>query len=192
MIHFMTTLVGISGKDFVVMAADSQITEDNLRTISLLTPKIIEVNEYIIGITGDTRPGDVLTYNWNPPTYNGEDPVQWMGKKIIPSIIRAFETNGYDWAKQDKEGGFDYLIAFDGNLFHIACDMSFISNQEGRYGIGSGGQIALGYLYSLALSATKTLAASQAVARKAIDIASVLDVNTSPPVQLVVQERIFE
>jgi ATP-dependent protease HslVU (ClpYQ) peptidase subunit len=188
----MTTLVGISGKDFVVMAADSQITEDNLRTISLLTPKIIEVNEYIIGITGDTRPGDVLTYNWNPPQYNGEDPVQWMGKKIIPSIVRAFDANGYEWAKQDKEGGFDYLIAFDGNLFHIACDMSFISNQEGRYGIGSGGQIALGYLYSLAPSATKTLAASQAVARKAIEIASVLDVNTSPPVQLVVQERIFE
>ena len=188
----MTTLVGIAGKDFVVMSADSQITEDNLRTISLLTPKIIEVNEYLIGITGDTRPGDILAYNWNPPPYNGEDPIQWMGKKIIPSIIRAFETHGYDWAKQDKEGGFDYLIAFDANLFHIACDMSFISNQEGRYGIGSGGQIALGYLYSLSANATKTLASAQSVARKAIKIASVLDVNTAPPVQLVVQERIFE
>jgi ATP-dependent protease HslVU (ClpYQ) peptidase subunit len=70
--------------------------------------------------------------------------------------------------------------------------MSFISNQEGRYGIGSGGQIALGYLYSLAPGATKTFASSKSVARKAIEIASVLDVNTSPPVQLVVQERIFE
>jgi ATP-dependent protease HslVU (ClpYQ) peptidase subunit len=188
----MTTLVAISGKDFVVMSADSQITEENLRTISVLTPKIIDVNGYLLGITGDTRPGDVLAYNWNPPVYNGEDPILWMGRKIIPSIIRAFEQHGYEWSKQDKEGGFDYLISFDANLFHIACDMSFISNQEGRYGIGSGGQIALGYLYSLAPGATKTLAASKSVARKAIEIASVLDVNTSPPVQLVVQERIFE
>jgi len=188
----MTTLIGISGKDFAVLAADSQITEDNLRTISLLTPKIVEINGYLLGITGDSRPGDVLAYNWNPPAYNGEDPIQWMGKKIIPSIIRAFEQHGYDWAKQAAEDGFDYLISFDANLFHIACDMSFISSQEGRYGIGSGGQIALGYLYSLAPGATKTIAASKSVARKAIEIASVLDVNTSPPVQLVVQERIFE
>jgi ATP-dependent protease HslVU (ClpYQ) peptidase subunit len=188
----MTTLCGIAGKDFVVMAADSQITEDNLRTISLLTPKIVEVNEYIIGITGDTRPGDILAYNWNPPAYNGDDPVQWMGKKIIPSIIRAFEAHGYAWAKQEADGGFDYLLAFDGNLFHIACDMSFISSQIGRYGIGSGGQFAMGYLYSLGPNATKSIASAQSVARKAIKIASVLDVNTSPPVQLVVQERIFE
>ena len=188
----MTTLIGISGKDFVVMAADSQITEENLRTISLLTPKIIEINGYLIGITGDTRPGDILAYNWNPPVYNGEDPVQWMGKKIIPSIIRAFEQHGYAWAKQEADGGFDYLISFDANLFHIACEMSFIYNQEGSKGIGSGGQIALGYLYSLAPGATKTLAASKSVARKAIEIASVLDVNTAPPVQLVIQERIFE
>jgi ATP-dependent protease HslVU (ClpYQ) peptidase subunit len=188
----MTTLVGLSSKNFTVLAADSQITEDNLRTISSLTPKIVDVNGYLLGITGDSRPGDILTYNWNPPTYQGEDPVQFMGKKIIPSIIRAFEQHGYDWAKQAADEGFDYLISFDANLFHIACDMSFISNQESKYGIGSGGQIALGYLYSLAPSATKTLAASQAVARKAIEIASVLDVNTSPPVQLVVQERTFE
>jgi len=62
-LHSMTTLVGISGKDFVVMSADSQITEDNLRTISLLTPKIVEINGYLLGITGDSRPGDILAYN---------------------------------------------------------------------------------------------------------------------------------
>lgn len=65
----MTTIVGIQGKDFMVMAADSQITEENQRIISPKTPKIIRLGKYILGISGDARPGDILTYNWNPPAY---------------------------------------------------------------------------------------------------------------------------
>ena len=188
----MTTIAGIQGDGWVVLCADSQITEDNLRTISTRTPKIVEIGDYLLAITGDARPGDILTYNWAPPKYDGEDAIQFMGRKIIPSIIRAFENQGYDWAKQDKEGGFDYIIAFDGNIFHIACDMSFLVSENGRYGLGSGGQFALGYLYSLEHSATRTKASAIQVAKKAVKIASVLDVNTNPPLQLVVQDRTFE
>ena len=188
----MTTIAGVQGDGWCVLCADSQITEDNLRTISTRTPKIVTVGEYLIGITGDARPGDILAYNWTPPTYTGDDKIIFMGKKLIPSMIRAFETHGYDWAKQDKDGGFDYIIAFDGEIFHIACDMSFISNDTGRYGLGSGGQFAMGYLYSLAQGATRTQAAAIQVVKKAVKIASVLDVNTNPPLQLVIQERVYE
>jgi len=188
----MTTIAGIQGDGWCVLCADSQITEDNLRTISTRTPKIVAVGDYLIGITGDARPGDILAYNWTPPPYTGDDKITFMGKKLIPSMIRAFETHGYDWAKQDKDGDFDYIIAFDGELFHIACDMSFISNDTGRYGLGSGGQFAMGYLYSLSNNSTRTQAAAIQVVKKAVKIASVLDVNTNPPLQLVVQERIFE
>ncbi len=92
----MTTLVGIQLDKQVVLAADSQITEDNLRTVSTSTPKIIHVGKYLLGITGDTRPGDILAYNWTPPTYKGANPIQWMGKKVLPSILTAFKENGYD------------------------------------------------------------------------------------------------
>jgi ATP-dependent protease HslVU (ClpYQ) peptidase subunit len=70
--------------------------------------------------------------------------------------------------------------------------MSFISNDTGRYGLGSGGQFAMGYLYSLAQGATRTQAAAIQVVKKAVKIASVLDVNTNPPLQLVIQERVYE
>jgi len=75
------------------------------------------------------------------------------------------------------------------DTFHIACDMSFLANYTGRYGLGSGAQFALGYLYSLSAGATKTQVAATQVVRKAVKIASMLDVHTSPPLQLVVQER---
>jgi len=157
----MTTIVGVEGIDYAVLVADSQITEDNLVTLATSTPKIIEVGKYLIGISGDTRPGDILAYNWKPPLYRGEDPAQFMGRKIIPSILTAFNDNNYDYNKVDKDGGFDYLIAFNGNIFRIACDLSFFID----------------------------LAYAKRHARKAVEIASVLDANTGKPLQLVVQER---
>ena len=134
----MTTIAGIQGIDFAVLVADSQITEDNLITLATSTPKIVSTGNFLIAISGDTRPGDILSYNWKAPTYKGEDPVQFMGKKVIPSIINAFNDNGYEYNKVDKEGGFDYLVAFNGNIFRIACDLSFFSSNRDVYAIGSG------------------------------------------------------
>lgn len=190
----MTTLVGIQTDYSVVFAADSQITEDNLRTISTATPKIVEVGRYLLGITGDTRPGDILTYNWKPPSFKySDDPVQHMGKKVIPSIIKAFADGGYDWANVDKkDGGFDYLIAFNGNLFHIACDMSFIQNDSDLYAIGSGGQFATGYLYAAKQYNSDSWDTDQAehYAEQAILCATRFDINTGLPVQVTTQDRI--
>ena len=185
----ITTLVGIQLPDRCILAADSQITEDNLRTISTTTPKIVNVGKYLLGIVGDSRPGDILAYNWTPPAYKGADPVQWMGKKILPSILTAFKENGYDpyEATKEKESGFDYLVAFAGNLFHIAIDLSFIQSKLGIYGIGSGGQFALGYLAGLPTASLKKTPEQHA--RKAVELASVLDVNTHPPIQLVAQRK---
>ena len=113
-----------------------------------------------------------------------------MGRRVIPSIIKAFEDNGYEWTnKEDKEAGFDYLLAFNGSIFHIASDMSFIQSDSNYYGIGSGGQFALGYMFHL--QTDKYLIKDQAsdLALKAIEVASLLDINTCPPIQLAVQKR---
>jgi len=184
----MTTIVALEGIDYAVLVADSQITEDNLISISTSTPKIVEVGKFLLGISGDTRPGDILAYNWRGPLYKGEDPAQFMGRKVIPSIITAFTDNNYDYNKENKDGGFDYLIAFNGNIFRIACDLSFFQTNHGAYGIGSGGQLALGYLYSIC-KPDMDLAFAKRHARRAVEIASVLDANTNKPLQLVIQER---
>ncbi len=185
----MTTLVGIQLDDLAVLAADSQITEDNQRTISSSTPKIIHVGKYLLGLVGDARPGDILAYNWTPPAYKGADPVQWMGKKVLPSILAAFKENGYDpyEAAKDKDSGFDYLVAFGGNVFHIATDLSFIKSDDKIYGIGSGGAYALGYLYDRV--GRLTTGNVERHAERAVQIASMLDINTCPPIQLVTQRR---
>lgn len=184
----MTTLVGIQGKDFVVFAADSQITDNDQRIISIQTPKIIQVDKYLLGVTGDSRPGDILAYNWKPPAYKSNyHPVEFMGKRVIPSIYSAFKENGYEI--DAKESSFAYLLSFDAYLFSIGPDLSFNASEMGLFAAGSGGNYALGYLYSLEAKSYNKLLTAKVVAEKAVKIASVLDINTCPPIQLEVQMR---
>lgn len=186
----MTTLCGIQGSDFVVFAADSQITDGDQRIISIETPKIISTGKYLLGITGDSRPGDILTYAWKPPLYKGENPTHFMGSKILPSISAAFKEGNYEL--DNKEMNFNFLIAFNGNLFSIGGDLSFNTSERGLFSAGSGGNYALGYLYSLPPKNYNTLLMASVVAEKAVQIASILDINTSPPIQVVAQERVYK
>ena len=183
----MTTLVGISGNDFVVMAADSQITDGDQRIISVETPKIIETGRYLLGLTGDSRPGDILAYAWKPPLYRGDDPVKFMGAKVLPSISAAFKENNYEI--DNKEMNFSFLIAFNGNMFSIGGDLSFNTSERGLFSAGSGGNYALGYLYSLPPKNYNKLLTASVVAKEAVRIASLLDINTHPPIQVVAQIR---
>lgn len=183
----MTTLVGISGNDFVVMAADSQITDGDQRIISVETPKIITTGKYLLGLTGDSRPGDILAYAWKPPLYRGEEPVKFMGAKVLPSISAAFKENNYE--VDNKEMNFSFLIAFNGNMFSIGGDLSFNTSERGLFSAGSGGNYALGYLYSLEPKSYNKLITASIVAEKAVKIASLLDINTHPPIQVIAQTR---
>lgn len=183
----MTTLVGIQGNDFVVMAADSQITDGDQRIISVETPKIIEIGKYLIGLTGDSRPGDILAYAWKPPLYRGEDPVKFMGSRVLPSISAAFKENNYE--VDNKEMNFAFLIAFDANLFSIGGDLSFNSSERGLFASGSGGNYALGYLYSLTPKTYNKAITAFVIAERAVEIAAKLDINTHPPIQVVAQRR---
>jgi ATP-dependent protease HslVU (ClpYQ) peptidase subunit len=186
----ITTLVGIKGSDFAVFAADSQITDGDQRIISTDTPKIISTGRYLLGLTGDSRPGDILAYAWKPPLYRGEDPVKFMGSKLIPSISASFKEGNYEI--DNKEMNFSFLISFDANLFSIGGDLSFNTSERGLFAAGSGGNYALGYLYSLPPKNYNKLLTASVVAKEAVRIASLLDINTHPPIQVATQERIYK
>jgi len=184
----MTTLVGIQGNDFVVLAADSQITDGDQRIISVETPKIVNTGKYLLGLTGDSRPGDILAYAWKPPLYRGEEPTRFMGSKVLPSISAAFKENNYEI--DNKEMNFSFLIAFNTNLFSIGGDLSFNTSERGLFSAGSGGNYALGYLYSLPQSNYNKLVTASVIAKKAVELSALLDINTCPPVQVISQTRI--
>jgi len=181
----MTTVIAFQGPDFAILGADCQITDGDRRILSPNTPKIVKVGRYLLGVRGDARPGDVLMYSWKPPTYDSSDPVKFMGKKIIPSIINAFKANSYDFEKESAMFGF--LIAFAGNVFEIGSDMSISQNIDGLYAIGSGGDYALGALSVQVPNLAKPEWAAEQIL-EALAIAAKYDINTSAPFQIELQK----
>ena len=180
----MTTVIAYQGADFAILGADSQITDGDRRVLSPSTPKIVRLGKYLLAVRGDARPGDILTYLWKPPAYDGTNPVRFMGRRIVPSVIAAFKANAYDF---DKEGAsYGYLIAFAGNVFEIGNDMSISQNSDGLYAIGSGGDYALGALSGqLPNLATPEWAGDRIL--EALAICAKYDINTCEPFQIETQ-----
>jgi ATP-dependent protease HslVU (ClpYQ) peptidase subunit len=181
----MTTVIAFQGPNFAILGADCQITDGDRRILSPSTPKIVKVGRYLLAVRGDARPGDVLMYSWKPPTYDGSDPIKFMGKKIVPSIIKAFKANSYDFEKENAMFGF--LIAFAGNVFEIGSDMSISQNIDGLYAIGSGSDYALGALSAAVPTLAKPEQASEQILQ-ALAISAKYDINTSAPFQIEVQK----
>ena len=139
----MTTIVAIENKNWAVMAADSQITEDNTKILSTRTPKIIKFKDMYIGLRGDARPGDIIAYNWKPPKIKG-DIQKWVVGTMIPSMIKAFEKNNYDW--EDDKADFSFLVMVKNEIFDIGSDMSISRSDNRMYAVGSGKDYAMGGL----------------------------------------------
>lgn len=187
--------MAIAGQDFVVMAADSAIVDGNKREISIQTPKIYEVNDYLIGFAGEVRAGQILHYRWNPPKYKENiHPIEFMGNKIVPSLRECLKDNGFDPETVNSTSGEDKLlfsafISFNAWMFAVDQSFSFNMSERGIFASGSGGDFALGYLYSLRQKNFKTSLLSLAAAEKAVEIGYYLDINSAPPVQSAVQLR---
>ncbi len=180
----MTTAIAFQGPDFAILGADSQVTDGDKRILSPSTPKIVKLGKYLLAVRGDCRPGDILTYNWKPPAFDGTDPVKFMGKKIVPAIIAAFRANGYDF---DKDGAsFGFLLAFGGNVFEIGDDLSINQSADGLYAIGSGSAYALGALAGQLPNLAKPESAKEQIL-EALAIAAKYDINTSAPFQIEIQ-----
>lgn len=181
----MTTICAYQGPDFAILGADSQITDGDRRILSPSTPKIVKIGKYLLGVRGDARPGDILTYNWKPPAYDNTDPVKFMGKKIVPSIITAFKAASYEF---DKDGEmFGFLLAFAGNVFEIGSDMSISQNHDGLYAIGSGSDYALGYLAGDLENLNSVDWARDSII-EALTISAKYDINTCAPFQIEIQK----
>ena len=178
----MTTIVAYQGEGFAILGADSQITDGDKRILSPSTSKITKIGKYLLAVSGDCRPGDILMYLWKPPAYDGTDAVKFVGRKIIPSIIGAFKAQGYDYTKDSAS--YSYLLAFNGNIFEIGDELSISQSSDGIYGVGSGSPYAMGYMASIKGEVGK----EQIL--QALKVSAKYDINTAAPFQIEVQKRI--
>lgn len=166
----MTTILAIQDTNGFVIAADSQITENDRPFMSKDVKKVMAVNEYVIAGAGVSRFCDVIMYGWKPPVYDGTDEYIFMVSKFIPEMKKAHDECGYVLKDEDS---FQFIVGLNNKLFHINYDYSIIRTDTGWYGIGSGAAYGIGAL------------AQGATLREAMNISMKFDINSGGKIQLI-------
>jgi ATP-dependent protease HslVU (ClpYQ) peptidase subunit len=191
----MTTIIGIQGKGWGLIAADSLIVSADQKFMASGMDKVVEKGEYVIAFAGDAIAGDIALYSWNAPKIpKGVSLDKFMMTDLLPSLKQAYADYGYDPSPKSadndpKDGaGFDALICLRGKIYQIDNDFSWVRDDRGIYGVGSGSSYALGALARATLTPTNTRTAANE-ARKAIEISISFDINTGGKVKVITQRE---
>lgn len=194
---YMTTVVGIQGKGFAVLCADSRISsfgEDGyayqVHTAKQGLSKVAQNGPYLIGTAGDVRAINLLTHVFEPPKPPARVNLdKFMTSRFIPDLRDCFEKAGYALTEKESEYVAQHsstlLVAIHGSIYLIDGDYSWIGEGGGLYAIGSGSQYAMGSLASVKKPTTQREAV--AVGRKAVSIASMFDPHTGGAITTHVQ-----
>lgn len=199
----MTTIVGIQGNGYAVIASDSRIASTDesgsiyqVTTLSNRLSKISQNGRYIIGAAGDLRAINLLHHVFVPPTpglsTTGSNLDRFMVKQFVPALRTCFDTAGYNSANKDSPNLAEYestiIVAINGMIYIIDGDYSCLSDRMGIYAIGSGAAYALGSLHSLIGKKELTITQAKNISMRSLGVAAKFDPYTGPPYSAFVQE----
>jgi ATP-dependent protease HslVU (ClpYQ) peptidase subunit len=196
----MTTIVGLQGDGFAVVATDSRISSMDsagfayqVGTLSAGTSKIAQCGKYLLGAAGDVRAINLLHHAFVPPTptpqTRGKKLDQFITMKFVPYLKDTFEEAGYTAASKDEpaEHGSTILAVINSTIYIIEGDYSWTSDNNGIYAIGTGAPYALGAIQALLPKGTFSPQQAKTILTKALNITAKFDPYTGPPVQTFAQ-----
>jgi ATP-dependent protease HslVU (ClpYQ) peptidase subunit len=148
----MTCIVGITDGKRIVMGADSAAsTTDNPEIYSFATEKIFTTGEYVVGVCGSYRAGQIVRWemDWPEPPEPGVDIEGFMVREVVKAISQALVANRFKGATEGTRVP-QFMIGLRGRLFTLTGDESVGSLKAPWMAIGSGRHSAYGALHVLA------------------------------------------
>jgi ATP-dependent protease HslVU (ClpYQ) peptidase subunit len=184
----MTAIVGIQGKGWAVIAADSMTTYDDKPYYAKGMDKAVRKGDYVFAFAGDAVAGNIAEFLWTPPKIIKTMPLDaFVQVKVLPSLRDAMKEHGYEPdAIKDPNAGFDALISLNGVIYEIDEEYMWSRDDRGLYAVGSGGQLALG---ALATGFSKnSMKAAEFAARRAIKISADYCIGVGGDVKVITQK----
>jgi len=184
----MTAIVGIQGKGWAVIAADSMTTYDDKPYYAKGMDKAVRKGDYVFAFAGDAVAGNIAEFLWTPPKLIKTMPLDaFVQVKVLPSLRDAMKEHGYEPdAIKDPNAGFDALISLNGVIYEIDEEYMWSRDDRGLYAVGSGGQLALG---ALATGFSKnSMKAAEFAARRAIKISADYCIGVGGDVKVITQK----
>lgn len=190
----MTTIAAVQGKGWAVVGYDSRVTDDSrVYTLPKNSGKMVENGPFLLGAAGDMRAINLLGHVLKPPTppsfAEEEELDAFISTKFIPSVKKVFDDAQYgEKGEQDSH----IIAVVQGVVYDIGSNYDWCRDVEGIYAVGTGGQFALGAIYSMLSGKKRTITAVRAAVLAAVEVACRLDSNSAGPVCLVVQHADVE
>lgn len=190
----MTTLVAIERDEWVVMAADTRISDSNGSMHDVIDQKIINNSGILIGVAGDLKPMNIAHFGFKPPRILAKDtPSSYMTNKFIPALYTAFVDAGGVMHVDDEDSaevtGSTFLIAVKGVVFDVQSNLSWTRSTRRLYSSGSGADYALAALVALGGETVQTMEEACKLASKAIEITSQLNSATAGTTYVAIQTK---
>src|ERR1019366_5245058 len=120
----MTTILCVKTDIGITMAGDTQSSDNNNRPWR--NEKIRRVGQFLVGGAGDTSAANAVMHHWSPPRATAKDRkdlLHFMIVKIVPTLRKVIADH---YIPAQGGGGWAFLFAIDGEIFHIEDDYSVI------------------------------------------------------------------
>ena len=127
------------------MAGDRGVSDDNTINVGS-SPKIWKKDGYLFGYAG-SMDGDRIKHLFVPPQFDGRGNIdKFMYSKFLKSLRKFYEEW---WVDITPTSDIGMIICTRGKIYeHNAADMSLTQYEQDYLVMGSGGDLAMGSLYS--------------------------------------------
>lgn len=123
------------------------IDPDNLKLVHISESKVFNVGDFLIGGTGSFRALQLLQYSFTPPRRKrGETTDAYMRSRVVDRIRSCLKLGGVAKIENEVEEGGDFLIGYEGRIFHLYTDFTVEETVDNYNACGSGAYFALGAL----------------------------------------------
>jgi ATP-dependent protease HslVU (ClpYQ) peptidase subunit len=127
------------------MAGDRGVSDDSIINVGS-SPKIWKKEGYLFGYAG-SMDGDRIKHLFVPPQFDGRGNIdKFMYSKFLKALRKFYEEW---WVDVTPTSDFGMIICVRGKIYeHNAGDMSLTQYEQDYLVMGSGGDLAMGSLYS--------------------------------------------
>lgn len=180
----MTCIVGINTGEKIIIAGDGRGSNGFMHCQDK-KPKVFKKGDFIFGVGGSYRVGQVLTNKFNPPKrFVGQTTDDYIYNTIVDYLITLFDVNNCLVSEdgiKNLTAGSEFLFGYEKELYHFYSSFQLNINTKNYDATGSGRYHAIASLYStegLKISPEDRL-------RKAIECANEFVVSVDNKVDMV-------
>ncbi len=165
----MTCIVGIVGKDCMVMGGDSAGVDESSLSLTIRTdPKVFKIRQVkgpdaLLGFTSSYRMGQILMSLVLPEDKSADNDkdtrLKFLITKVVPVVRKILRDNRYSKISENTEMGGVFLLGYRNWIYQIHSDFQVVVPATPYSAVGAGEEYALGALdcFHKYLQNTRTL-----------------------------------